>query len=297
MQAYNRSFREGAVLWRITDQPGIPLIYRFKERRPRDVIATAVTWGLLETSHDLGNLLTSWSKPWGSEQKLIFPEQGCDFEALRGLTKAWAFMGGLRPLDDLLSVPHVPECISMHRDMFLDLGLNTVRHVAVDFYTDDVILYFRAAGPLTEDQALSFVALAGYTSLSKSELMEMQKYLSPLGFTFAATITVPSGEIVRVAFYVLGLDEVKFPDIGHRMTSFSSEAMDHDAEDFTAVAWSYGVGGGKSMKAERSCGGQVVELMRGGRSDLAGEHEVEEGVVKCRSVTCGICYPAKGSSL
>ncbi len=165
-------------------------------------------------------------------------------------------MGGLRPFDDMISVADMPAYIIMHRNGFHDLGLRTVRHVAVGYHFK---FYFRAADPPSQKQALGFVELVGHSSLSKSEL---QEYLSPVGFTFAVTIAVPPGEIKRVAFYVGGLPWDAFPDCGHRIANFFSEAPNYDADKLTAVAWSYGAGGDKYMKAEKTCCGQVVLLLR-----------------------------------
>ncbi|KAG6994064.1 hypothetical protein G7Y79_00047g082900 [Physcia stellaris] len=111
LSAYNQNFSEGAVLWRTTDRPGDALNYRFYERRPVEVLDIAVNTGLLEAKNPLATLLKSWSKPWGTSLHVV-PEQSCDFDADKGLTKAWAYMGGLRPLDDILSVDGVPASIS-----------------------------------------------------------------------------------------------------------------------------------------------------------------------------------------
>lgn len=45
-------------------------------------------------------------------------------------------------------------------------------------------------------------------------------------------------------------------DMGWRISS------PKDEDEFAAVAWLYGAGGDKSMKAWKSCGGEVVLFLR-----------------------------------
>lgn len=55
-------------------------------------------------------------------------------------------MGGFRPLDDILCARDVPESIRRHGPTFHSLGLGSLRHVAVDYHSDTVNLYFHAPG-------------------------------------------------------------------------------------------------------------------------------------------------------
>ena len=266
ISAYDRNFHEGAVLWRATNRPGDALNYRFYERRPVKVLSIAEEAGLLNSSNELTLLLNSWAAPWGEDLSKI-PEQSCDFDAGQGLAKAWVYMGALRPLDDILSVPKVPMSITKHRSIFHSLGLEEVRHVAVDFHSGTVNFYFRAKGPLTESLAQKLVGLAGFCPFSKDDLADMPAFMSPEYFTFAVTMKIITGEIKRVAFYALGLPPNTFPDVGDRLMKFFEEAPSYDDEDFTAVAWSFGVGGEKYIKAEKSYCGGVIPLLREWKSN------------------------------
>ena len=92
----------------------------------------------------------------------MVPVQFCDFDAERGLVKAWAYMGGLRPLDDILEVENVPGVIRQHRKTFHCLAFEEIRHIGVDFHGGTVNLYFRVKGPISEPMAKTFVELAGF---------------------------------------------------------------------------------------------------------------------------------------
>lgn len=238
------------------------------------MLEIAVDAGLLESNNSLATLLKSWSEPWGTGVPIV-PEQSCDFDAEKGLTKAWAYMGGFRPLDDILGVDGVPASITQHKSTFHALGLNRIRHVAVDLHSDTVNLYFRAPGPLSESQATKLVALASHNSLplKESVLADMQKFLSPEGFTFAVTLDVGTGEIKRVAFYALGLPPVTFPRMDARLCVFFAKAPSYDAELFTAVAWSFGKGDESYVKAEKSYCGGVVPLLKHWKSTLTDNGE------------------------
>ena len=266
ISAYSQNFRGGAVLWRATNRPEDALNYRFYERRPVEVLRIAEDAELLNPNNPLIALLDSWSLPWGTNRSMI-PEQSCDFDAEQGLVKAWAYMGGLRRLDDILDVSDVPHTISQHRDTFHKLHLQEVRHIAVDFDSDTVNLYFPANGPISETMAKDLVELAGFSDFSTDDLADMPEFLSPESFTFAVTIEVATGEIKRVAFYALGLAPGFSPEIGDRLTTFFREAPSYDEENFTAVAWSFGAGKEKYIKAEKSYCGGVIPLLRKWKSN------------------------------
>lgn len=264
--SYSQNFREGAVLWRATDRPGDGLNFRFYERRPVEVIRIAEDAKLLGPDHPLTLLLDAWALPWGEGHSMI-PEQSCDFDAEKGLVKSWVYMGGLRPLDDILSLGNVPASIIQHRDIFHHRGLHLLRHVAVDFGLGTVNFYFRVEGPLSEPRAKDLVELAGYRLFTTSDFEDMQKFLSDESFTFAVTIEVVTAQTKRVAFYALGLDPKSLPEVGHRLWTFFAEAPSYDAEEFTAVAWSFGVGNKKYVKAEKSYCGGVIPLLRNWKSN------------------------------
>ena len=136
------------MLLRATNRQGDALNFRFYERRPIDTVGIAIQTDLLGPDNVLAPLITSWNSLHDGK-----PEQSCDFDAQKGLTKVWVYMGGFRPLDNILRARDVPKPISRHSPIFHNLRLESIRHVAVDYHSDTVNLYFRAPGPVTEEQA------------------------------------------------------------------------------------------------------------------------------------------------
>jgi hypothetical protein len=92
-----------------------------------------------------------------------------------------------------------------------------------------------------------------------------------MSFTFSMSITAATGITKRVAFYALKLPPDSFPEIGERLAPFFKEAPSYDAEEMNAVAWSFGEGAKRYIKAERSYCGQLVELSRDLSSALTSE--------------------------
>jgi 4-hydroxyphenylpyruvate 3-dimethylallyltransferase len=90
----------------------------------------------------------------------------------------------------------------------------------------------------------------------------MLRFLNPRGFTFAVTLDYDTGDIKRVGFYALKLEPGMYPKIDTRLATFFKEAPSYDEETMEAIAWSFGKGGSRYVKAERSYCGQLVPLMR-----------------------------------
>ncbi|PQE07084.1 Aromatic prenyltransferase protein [Rutstroemia sp. NJR-2017a BVV2] len=258
LETFPDSFNRGAVLWRATDKKGGSLDYRFYERRAIDTVAIAFNAGLLTSDNaDMARLITTWSSLYGGT-----PEQSCDFDAELGLVKTWVFLKGLRPLDDILDASGVPDTLRIHQSTFHTLGLDTVRHVAVEYAKSTVNLYFRARGPLSRTQAAKFNELAGARPPTESEFLEMLHHLNPLGFTFSVTLKATTGAIERVAYYALKLPVGIFPEVSDGLKDFFAVAPSYDPEEMNAIAWSFGPGSQKYVKAERSYCGGLVSLMR-----------------------------------
>ncbi|CAD6449089.1 ac98235e-6222-4b17-be56-245bc045ca71-CDS [Sclerotinia trifoliorum] len=268
LSVFSRSFHNGVVLWRVTDRPGDALNYRFYSREPIDTVSIAASAGLLSPDivNTLGKLINSWSSLYDGT-----PEESCDFDAEKGLVKAWVYMGGMRPLDDILGAEGVPESVRQHEKRFKELGLQKVRHVAVDYQKQTVNLYFRAQGPISFQQATSFNALAGAEPPSQSQFVEMREFLNTVGYTFAVTIKIDSGEIERVGYYALKLPEraaKKWPAINAQLERFVQFAPSYDREEMNAVAWSFGEKK-TYVKFERSYCGELIPLIKGWGTTLS----------------------------
>lgn len=261
LKAYHQSFMEGAVLWRTTNRPGDALNFRFYERCPVDCIAIAVAAGFLPADDPLGHMITSLGSLYNGT-----PEQSCDFDAQTGLTKTWIFLGGKRPVDDILQAPNVPESVRCLGPTFHKLGLNIIRHVAVDYQSGTVNIYFRLPGPISEEQAFKLVGLVGSPSPSQGEMLQMCELLHPIAFSFAVTVKVTTGVVKRVAFYGHKMPPGGYTKFGERLTKFFKYAPSYDEEELNVVAWSFGIEAKKYLKAERSYCGQLMPLVRGWNS-------------------------------
>ena len=109
LNTFTEQFRDGGIVLRTSNQPTAKLDYRFFMRRKTDVLALAEREGFIERGDPLNDLIASWSTLYGG-----IPEASCDFEASRGLAKVWLFFGAIRPLDEILGAPGLPESIRRH---------------------------------------------------------------------------------------------------------------------------------------------------------------------------------------
>ncbi|MGW4726440.1 aromatic prenyltransferase [Streptomyces sp. NPDC004291] len=270
LDAYAPAFHEGAVLWRTTDRPGAGLDYRFYARRPTDTVTIAQRAGFIAGDDPLAGLVRVWSGLYGGA-----PEQSCDFDAALGPTKTWVYLAGTRPLDDVLGAPGVPGVLRRTASVFHGLGLDHVRHVAVDYRHRTVNLYFRVRGPVDPEQCRRFTALAGAEPPGERLFGEMATFLSRGAYTFSVTVSPATGEVERVAFYALKLPPGRFPSLGSRLRTFFATAPSYDPEDMNAVAWSFGAGGATYVKAERSHCGDLVDLIRGWNTFFSGSETTD----------------------
>ncbi|OTA08152.1 hypothetical protein A9Z42_0091200 [Trichoderma parareesei] len=264
LDSYATSFQRSAIQLRITDRPGDPVNYRFYERKAVDSIKPAIAAKLLSPENPMIGIFQSWSQLYG-----CLPIQLCDFDAEKGLVKAWLYLSGLRPLDDILGAPGIPATIGLQRDTFLSLQLTHVRYVAVDFKSQTINLYFRAPGPLTLEQATRYAALAGSPPPSAAQCAEMTRYLNPSNFAFGVTIDPSIGSIVRVAIYAVKLAAGELPAVGKRISTFLQEVPSYDREDVNIISWSFGKGGKTYMKAERSYCGELADVLASWQSDMS----------------------------
>ncbi|KAH0497869.1 hypothetical protein TgHK011_005151 [Trichoderma gracile] len=264
LDSYATSFQRSAIQLRITDRPGDPVNYRFYERKAIDIIEPAIAAKLLSPQNPMISIFQSWSQLYKGA-----PIQLCDFDAEKGLVKAWLYLSGLRLLDDILDAPEIPATIGLHRDTFLSLQLTHVRYVAVDFKSHTINLYFRAPGPLTLEQATRYSALAGSPPPSADQLTEMTKFLNPSNFAFGVTIDPSTGSMKRVAIYAVKLPAGELPTVGKRISTFLQEVPSYDREDVNIISWSFGRGGKTYMKAERSYCGELADVLASWQSDMS----------------------------
>lgn len=256
LDAYEESFHRGAVLWRTTDKPGGPLNYRFYERRPVDTMGIAVRAGFISAHSPATRLISTWSSLYEGSREL------CDFDAARGLVKTWVYLEGMRPLEEILGPPGVPDAIRRHEGRFRELDLTVVRNVAVDHQHGTANLYFRTRQGVDRKATERLLTLAQSSAPDEKTFRDMVGFTAPDGYTFSVTLHIATGEIERVGFYALRLPAGRFPHIGDRLAAFFAGAPSFDEEEMNAVAWSFGSGESRYVKAERSYCGRLVALMR-----------------------------------
>ncbi|PQE19009.1 4-hydroxyphenylpyruvate 3-dimethylallyltransferase protein [Rutstroemia sp. NJR-2017a WRK4] len=187
--------------------------------------------------------------------------QSCDFDAATGgLAKTWLFLRGVRDLGDILGGEAVPEVMKGWKSRFENVGLDKVRHLAVDWIGGTVNLYFLVPGPFSLEQVSSHLSLLSRGAPSQEIIQELEKLLPKQGYTFAVTLDVGTGEVMRVAYYVMGIPEGRMPDLGEWMRGFGEGARSWDREGLEGLVWSFrreGNGKGDCWKWERSYCGEL----------------------------------------
>lgn len=257
LKVFKECFDESVVILRTTNRPGDPLNYRFYLRRRLDTISIATKAGLIASDNPISPLLTSWSSLNNGETW-----QWCDFDPEIGLGKTWVNLKGRQPIDEILNAPEVPHSVRAHGPTFHSLGLENVIFVAGDYHSRTINLYFAAPGPVSKTQAARYASLTECSPPTDQEFDDMREFLNPKSYTFAVTMEYETGRITRVAFYAVRLTPGKSPTMGDRIDKFFSETPSYDPEPTRLVAWSYGRGDSKYMKAETSYAGDWAALLR-----------------------------------
>ena len=264
LKVFEGCFSEGTTIWRTTNRAGDILNYRFYLRRRLDTISIATQAGILEADNPMACLITSWSSLYNGGT-----EQWADFSPITGLAKTWVNLKGRRPVDDVLNAPEVSTAVREHRSRFHSLDLTLVRFLAVDYHGSTLNLYFTAPGPLSKAQAAKYTGLAGCSPPTEQELGDMSNFLNPQGFAFAVTMEYKTGRITRVAFYASILPSKQLPTVNDRVLKFFDAAPSYDKQQTRNVAWSYGSGDNKYMKAESSYTGELATLLKDVGSPLS----------------------------
>lgn len=264
LKAFEEFILDEAVIWRTTNRPNDKLNYRISVSHQLDTVAMAIKAGFIKPDSKMARLINSWSSLYNGDT-----EQGLDFDvAMAGIAKTWVNLKGLRPVDDVLNADQVPDAVRAHGPTFHSLGLEVVKFVGVDYHGNTMNLYFRAPGPVTKDQAAKFTNLAQCPPPTEQEFQDMQAYLNPEGYPFSVTLEYTTGTIRRVSFYGLDIPEGKWPTtVNDRMRKFFDVAPSYDRKTYRIVAWSFGLGGSKYLKAESSYIGDSADLFKKVRSE------------------------------
>jgi 4-hydroxyphenylpyruvate 3-dimethylallyltransferase len=254
IEAFPQNFHEGPVMWRATSRPGAAINYRVYQRRPMDTVVMAVSVGLLRAQNTMTRLASAMSARYPQATGIA------DFDSKRGLSKSWFSLASERPLAELLWVPGIPEPVRRNGRQLREMGLYSVRHIAINYLEKTMNYHFPVAGHLDERRCRELVALADAEPPSRTVLADMSRFIPADWFTFSVTMT-EHGEIKRVGFYALKPVGDQWPALSGRLVKFFQTAPSRDTEEVNTLAWSFGAGGLNYMKAERSYSGSVHELM------------------------------------
>ncbi|KAG4429004.1 hypothetical protein IFR05_015514 [Cadophora sp. M221] len=226
--------------------------------RSVDTITIAVKANYIKPS-PLTELMQAWTTAINGAQ------QFCDFSASTGLAKTWLFLGHTRQIDDVLDLDFVPNSIRRHLPEFKKHGLDRVRTLAVDWESGTVNIYWRAPGPVNKKQADELLAMAGCEPIDEEEVREIARCSSAKdgSSAFAVTLSFETGDLRRAAFYAPKLPREDLPVISdERMKLFLDHTPDYDQEEWITIAWGFGKGGKKYMKAERSYCGNLMDKVK-----------------------------------
>ncbi|KAJ5557266.1 secondary metabolism biosynthetic enzyme [Penicillium frequentans] len=256
LNTFKSCFQNSTVIWRTTNRGNDPLTYRFFLQQRLDTVEIAIKAGYIEPDNKMGRLVTSWSALYNGES-----QQWGDFHPETGLVKTWVNLKRRRPVDEILNAPGVPYSVRCHGPTFRSLGLELVSFVAVDYESSTMNIYFIAPGPISETQAAQYTALAQCKPPTKEGFQDLRSFLDHQGFTFAITMDYETGTVTRVAFYALNLSGSRLPAIGERLLTFLAAAPSYDRQQSICLAWSFGLGDKKYMKAESSYVGDFASLL------------------------------------
>lgn len=135
-----------------------------QQARIIDTVAIAEKAGLLQEDNALTGLMTCWSALYEGT-----PEQSCDSDAEKGLTKTWVYMVECGPL-------MISWMLEMFLSQYVVMGLPFMIMISSLFATlpsSTIIrtqnIYFGAPGPIFEDQAARLVKLAQSPAPTHSE--------------------------------------------------------------------------------------------------------------------------------
>lgn len=254
LDTFRDEFSQGATLWKTTSRPGDDLAYRFFSRVKTDTVRHAIDAGLLDAANPMVTVVGAWSNLYGGT-----PVQSGDFDAGSGLAKTWLYFGGLRPAEDILTVPSLTAAVQGRLKDFLALNLKHIRFAAVDWRHHSANIYFRGKGPLDTSQFAHIHALAGGVPPTGDLVSEVLSYV-PEDYCVAVSLDLRTGAVERVCFYALKIPKNAMPRIPDRIATFFKSAPSYDEDECNVIGWSFGRSG-DYIKAERSYTGNMAQVL------------------------------------
>lgn len=248
----------GAIALRATDRPGDVVNFWAAEFNRVDTVTQAIDAGLVTAENPTALLLRSWFTMYDNT-----PELWTDFDTAKGLAKSWVWFVHLRPLEEILSVEHVPESYRKQVGLFKRAGADKIYHVAVNYGNSAVNLYphLDASIEQTADNLTHIVRtfLPNCPPPTTAEIEQMQRSKHPdAPIVLGVTLSYPAGIVERMCFYSFGLlkEDALNLGLGERLETFLNEVPCYDDEPVINLGWSYGASGKRYLKMDVGhCGG------------------------------------------
>lgn len=253
IHAYGDIFYEGAIQVRGSDGPGVPLMIRVLLPATCDTVDISLKHGWLQPDNPLIPIVR------GVRERFPNAHEQPEFTVDQGLDGVFIELGAFRPLEQVMAIPAIPDCIRTHKQTFIDLDLTVLQTVAVNYKTQHVHFVFLAQGPTTKERVTQLVALCGAPTPSDEVYADISGVLLDSPFYVAVVMEFATGKIVKTEFYLFFPiklpNEMRLPELGDRLAAFW-DMPSYETEDMDILSYGFGDTSIGDVYALRShCGG------------------------------------------
>lgn len=250
LAAYGDLMYDAAIQVRGSSRPGVPLLFRVLMATPADTLDIATRHGWVHPDDPLASLAAS-ARAHFSSSVIEQPEFAADEG---GYDAMFMYLGGLRPLDEVLAVPGMPAGVRAHRERFLALGLDGVTVLHLHYRAKHVSLFFLARGPLGRDALDALVGLvehdgddaaaaAAARPPSEAAYRDIIGVLRDSGYYLTVVMDYETGRVVKVELHLLFPvrlpDDMQIPDVGEKLTTFW-DMPSYEYEDMDILSYCFG---------------------------------------------------------
>lgn len=250
LEVFDPEFRNCVVQMKAVCKPDTGIYYRFFYNGPEDLTERALSAGMLGASNP--------DSVWLQADVLdAFPgatRAGLDFDSGYGLAKVWTFTGGPVPVEELSSLPAIPQSVRDHAAFFAEHGLKHIFFVASDYQGSTMNIYFgwddECRNAEWIEKMIEATGGAGPGEALCAEILNTQAASGGVGMTFSWD----SPQLLRWCLYSLEVPLaastetlVSLPERLQRFLEVPTLNMDPQYN----VAWSFG-GKEPYIKVEKS---------------------------------------------
>jgi radical SAM protein with 4Fe4S-binding SPASM domain len=207
LTAYKGSFSSAPVTFRTSTKPkerrGLAVRYVQVPGPDSDPYPIALAKGFIKRQgHPIDDLLSD------IHTKFPIIGYGIDLDAAEGLTKIWAFLENLSPMEEAYKLPSLPSGVRKHAEYFAKYNLGIFSLFAVDFSRRTVNIYFMLNKPgiFSESQIAGMFGDLGFKIPTK----EILNYCSN-AFTLYYTFSWDSDRVERICFGIAASDPTRVP--------------------------------------------------------------------------------------